>query len=471
VSSRRGLFLSGAALFVVSAVGLFAPGSIFAYPHSIASGEPMIVLYGFEGGWLFLAGTLVLLCGLFLLALRCAATTASPGMATAIAAALIALYVGIYPSSSQDLFHNIASARTLWVYGENPMVTPPGAHPDDPLARQVRAWRDESSFYGPLFYTASTLPSRLAGEDMLRNLLAFKALHGLALLALALLVGSAAELLAPGRRTEAIVMVGWNPLLLYESVANAHNDVLMALVAVAGLVLAARGREVGGVLVTALSAAVKYPAGALVPVVWLWSWKRGGSRQRWVLGAMAAVAAAMAAAVLLLFSGQIEVGRDAAIGRAPVRSSLALLDHALQPLLGSGALSVARVACWSAFLAVLAVGLWRLNGSAHSLFQVAFWVMAAITLLTVRQFYPSYLIWFICLGAILVGSVAWEMSILASVSGLLSNLVFTDWATWRAADDVLFVVVFVGVPAAILAATRLGFALPRPARRPPPLPG
>ena len=194
--------------------------------------------------------------------------------------------------------------------------------------------------------------------------------------------------------------------------------------------MAARGREVGGILVTALSAAVKYPAGALVPVVWVWSWKRGEARQRLVLGALAAVAAALTAAVFLLFAGQIEVGRDAAIGRAPVRSAVALFEHALQPVLGSGALSAARVLCWCAFLAVLVWGLRRLNGSQRSLFQVAFWVMAAITLLTVRQIYPSYLIWFICLGAILVGSVAWEMSILASISGLLSNLVFTDWATW-----------------------------------------
>ena len=156
----------------------------------------MIALYGFGGGWFFLAGTLILLCGLFLLSLRFAATTSSPGLAIAITAILITLFVGIYPSSSQDLFHNIASARTLWLYGENPMVTPPGAHPDDPLARQVRAWRDESSFYGPLFYGSSVLPSRLAGDDVLLNLLAFKAVHGLALLGLALLVGSAAELLA-----------------------------------------------------------------------------------------------------------------------------------------------------------------------------------------------------------------------------------------------------------------------------------
>jgi hypothetical protein len=470
LGERSGLLLVGAGLFTTSAVGLFIPGSISAYPHSIAAGEPMNVLYAFPGGWLLLTGTLVLLCGLFSLALRLAARTAgAAGLATAIAAALVILFVGIYPSSSQDLFHNIASARTLWVYGENPMVTPPAAHPDDPLVRQVRAWRDESSFYGPLFYVLSVAPSRLAGDDVLLNLLAFKALHGLALLALALLAGAAADLLAPGRRTQAIVMVGWNPLLLYESVANAHNDILMSVAAVGGLLVAARGRGLAGVLVAALSAALKYPAGALVPVVWLWSLKRSGPRERIALVAFAVGAALCLASLLVLFAGQIEIGRETAIGRPPVRSAVALLDHPLQSLLGSGALSIARIACWGVFVAVLLFIARRLDGSARSLFHAAFWVMAAITLVTVRQIYPSYLIWFICLGAILVGSVAWEMSVLASISGLLSNVVLTDWSTWSAADDLVFMAVFVGVPAAILAASRLGFGLRRPAPQPPPL--
>lgn len=451
------LLIAGAGLFVVSAVGLLVPGSIFTYPHSIATGEPMTVLYAFEGGWLFLLATLVLLCLCFLLALRTAAGPDSPRASLAalgVAAALAALFVAIYPSSSQDLFHNIASARVLGVYGENPLVTPPAAHPDDPLVRQVVAWRDVSSFYGPLFYAASVIPSKVAGDDVLRNLLAFKALSALALLALALLVGAAAEMLAPGRRTQAIVMVGWNPLLLYENVANGHNDVLMMVLAVASLLIAAKGLMFTGLVTSILSAAMKYPAAPIAPILWAWSWKRGDRPQRIALAALAIAAAIAGAAIVLLFAGQVEIGREAAIGRPPVRSLVALLDYGLQPLLGGGALSAARAMCWTAFLAVFILSLRRLDTSAASLFRAAFWAMASITLLTGRQIYPSYLIWFIALGAILVGSPAWEIALLASLSGLLSNLVFTDWNTWSSADDLVFMAAFVGVPAALFALKR-----------------
>jgi hypothetical protein len=456
--------LAGGALVAVSAIGLLAPASIFVYPHSIPASEPMTVLYSFQGGWLFLAITLGLLCGCFLFALRAVASVRSRkagAIAVGITVALIALYVAIYPSSSQDLFHNIASARTLWLYGENPLVTPPAAHPDDPLVQQVRAWRDVSSFYGPLFYGLSVIPSKLAGDDVLRNLLAFKILNGLALLALAMLAGKAAELLAPSRRAQAIVMVGWNPLLLYENVANGHNDVLVMLVAVAGLLLAARRTEIGGLFLTGISAAVKYPSAPLAPVVWLWSWKRASLPRRWGLAALALGIAVFGVAIVLAFGAEVELGREAAIGRPPVRSAVALLSAGLQPALGEAALSVSRLICWLAFLASLLASAKRLDGSPRSFFNASFWVMAAITLLTVRQVYPSYLIWFVCLGAVLVGTTAWHVTLLTSVSGLLSNLVFTEWSTWSTADDLLFMAIFVGLPAAFLF---LRGSLPTPLR-------
>jgi hypothetical protein len=451
----RRLVLTGGALFLISAAGLLAPGSIFVYPHSIAASEPMTVLYGFPGGWLFLVVTLALLCGCFLIALQIAArmdSRTATSAAIGVAAALAALYVGIYPSSSQDVFHNIASARTLWIYGENPLVTPPSAHPDDPLVDQVRAWRDVSSFYGPLFYAASVIPSKLAGDDVLRNLIAFKALNGLGLLLLALLVGEAAQILAPGYRAQAIVMTGWNPLLLYENVANGHNDVLMVLMIVAGLLLAIRARTLSGLIMAALAAAVKYPATPVGLIVWIWSWPRGTRSERLVLVAFALAAAAIGAAILLLFAQQVEMGKDAAIGRLPVRSLTALLDYVLRPALGGQALSAARVLGWLGFGAVFLLSLRKLGRTPRSLVQAAFWVMAALTLLTVRQIYPSYLVWFVGLGAILVGTTPWKVALLASISGLLSNIVFTDWETWSGSDDIAFLAVFVGLPAVILIA-------------------
>ena len=45
-----------------------------------------------------------------------------------------------------------ADARTYWLYGENPAVVPPTAHPDDAFRPFVWVWADEPSAYGPLWY-------------------------------------------------------------------------------------------------------------------------------------------------------------------------------------------------------------------------------------------------------------------------------------------------------------------------------
>src|SRR6266511_5801126 len=97
-SATAALVLAGIGLIAVSVVGLLVPGSIFAYPNSIAAGEPMLVIYSFARGWLFLAVTLLLLCACFVVGLRPLAGVKERSaftVAVAVAVALGAVYIGI----------------------------------------------------------------------------------------------------------------------------------------------------------------------------------------------------------------------------------------------------------------------------------------------------------------------------------------------------------------------------------------
>jgi hypothetical protein len=443
--------VSGGALALVVVVGLIGPGSVFAYPHSIISGEPITELYAFEGGNLFLLATLVLLSGCLLAALAAAGRMedrhgAKPALA--VAAVLAGLFIAVYPSGSQDLFHNIADARTLLVYGQNPMTVAPSAHPADPLVATVVAWRDDPSFYGPLSYALYAVPAFIAGDGVLANMVAFKAFNALALIALALLVGQVAKTLG-ANTSQAIVMVGWNPLLLYETVGNGHNDVFMVLLAVAAILLSAHGAGPVALIPMAFSAAVKYPAMVLVPVAWWWLWIRAQRVERKWLIVLALAGALVGAATLFFLADALQAGRDAAVGRPPVWAPISVLAHIFEPVLGDRAIFGARLVCWGAFLACALVALRGMGTSARSLVVASFWVIAALTLLTVRQVYPSYLIWFVCLGAVLVGSLAWKVALVASISGLLTYAVFTDWQRWGAAEDLTYFAVFIAMPGMI----------------------
>ncbi len=471
-----GFLAAGGGLALVTVVGLIVPGSVVAYPHSIVAGEPITVLYAFGGGQLVLLGTLALLCVCFVAALIAAFRvhgSRGHGAALAVATALAGLYIAVYPSGSQDLFHNIADARTLWVYGQNPMTVPPSAHAADPLVVAVIAWRDDPSFYGPLSYVLYGMPAALAGDGVLANMLAFKAFNAVALLMLTLLVGRLADSLGHDR-TRAMVMVGWNPLLLYEMVGNGHNDVLMAVLVVAALILATGAvrpadamtspplvraggegvhqglRNLAALLVLGLAATVKYPAFFLGPVLWWWCWIRGASAQRARLVALGLGGAALLVALALIFAPDLQAGREAAVGRPPVRAPISALAHGLAPAFGDHAVPVARFACWGAFLLCTLGALRRMDISRQSLVTACFWAMTALTLLTVRQIYPSYLIWFVCLGAALVGSLAWEVALTASISGLLSYVIFTDWPRWGPLEDLTYFAAFIAAPTGFL---------------------
>jgi hypothetical protein len=97
------------------------------------------------------------------------------------------------------------------------------------------------------------------------------------------------------RKAQAILLFAWNPLVLLEGPANAHNDMLMVTVAALALVLWGKRRWwAAAVVVLALAASIKLPALLLAPLLLAailrgeLSWRRRAS----ILGAAAALGAA-----------------------------------------------------------------------------------------------------------------------------------------------------------------------------------
>lgn len=76
----------------------------------------------------------------------------------------------VYPITSTDLFSYINQSRILVHYHQNPLVTPPAAFPHDPLMYRPPTWRMFPAPYGPVGVTLDAVPSLLAGNDLLVNL-------------------------------------------------------------------------------------------------------------------------------------------------------------------------------------------------------------------------------------------------------------------------------------------------------------
>jgi hypothetical protein len=166
---------------------------------------------------------------------------------------------------SRDVYSYAIQGRILAVHHGNPYVVTAADVPTDPLYPYVGPkWADTPSVYGPLWVQISAGIVRIA-RGLLGQILAFRLLAAAASLATLAVIGRSARALAPERRTFALAAFGLNPVVLFQSVASGHNDLLVALAVASGLALLAADRRLAATAALALGALVK--ATAAVPLV------------------------------------------------------------------------------------------------------------------------------------------------------------------------------------------------------------
>jgi len=219
----------------------------------------------------------------------------SPRLVLGAIAALYALMLLAPPLVSTDVFSYQFYGRLGALYHSNPYLAGPFAQHFDPLYQYIGSkWVSEPTVYGPLFTALSYL---LAPLTIPANVFAYKMIAAVSSLGLVALVWNGARLRGVDP-VKAAALVGLNPLLVVYGVGGGHNDLLMLVPLVAGvvLVLQRRGRLAGGSIIVA--AAVKATAGILLPFALAGA--RGelfGTRRRDLL-----IGAGVAGAAIVAFS-------------------------------------------------------------------------------------------------------------------------------------------------------------------------
>ncbi|HEX9039293.1 MAG TPA: glycosyltransferase 87 family protein [Ktedonobacterales bacterium] len=170
--------------------------------------------------------------------------------------------IWMHPVTTTDLYGYIARGYLSVHFHGNPMTTAasrlPGGYAVDRPA----------SPYGPGWLMIAALFSWMSGENLLLNMLLFKALAGLCVLIALALVDYLARRRYPERRWRIAVLFGWSPLLFFESVGNGHNDIVMAVCVLAAFALMLRGRAQSAFAFLALGAIIKYVSAFFMPL-WL----------------------------------------------------------------------------------------------------------------------------------------------------------------------------------------------------------
>jgi putative effector of murein hydrolase LrgA (UPF0299 family) len=138
--------------------------------------------------------------------------------------AVILLFM--YPYDAADLFDNIMHGRIISVYHANPFRDIPAQFASDPFYPYI-GWRKSISAYGPGWETLAALSARLAGDDLIVNVVVFKAVLVAFLAGCGGLIVLILRRLAPERALAGLVLFIWNPVVVYETIGQGHNDVAM----------------------------------------------------------------------------------------------------------------------------------------------------------------------------------------------------------------------------------------------------
>jgi hypothetical protein len=176
---------------------------------------------------------------------------------------------------SRDVYSYIAHGQIVSLHGENPYVATPADFPSF-LTRMLVGpkWVDTPSVYGPMFSHLAGVITRLSSR--LNTLVdAFRLIAIAASLATTLVIGATVRRARPERASFAIAVFGLNPVILFQSAASGHNDLLVALSIAVGAWLVLRDRMLAAVAVLTLGALVKATGflPLLLLVVWA-AWRR-----------------------------------------------------------------------------------------------------------------------------------------------------------------------------------------------------
>jgi hypothetical protein len=352
------------------------PGSPASPPADLAAGVD----------WLGLVFALAygLACTLpfrpYAMALRLAAAV-GPRILIGLTVALATVAILVFPAFGSDLFIYVDYARLWAIYGEHPLLAAPIAQSAD-WAFQFVWLPYQPSPYGPLWAVLTWPIARLAGTSIAAQVAGYKLLALAAYVACCWLIWT-----WPGQqahRARALLLFAWSPLVLFETLAKAHNDVLLALTAL----LALRLGNLGGPIAAVSGGLIKATGLAVLPSIMV-SLVR---RRAWLtLGSGT------------LIAGVLAVAAYAPFWRGPA-TLLPILAQTSRVVWSPGSLLIAagmdagavRVLLAIAWAAASSVTLWRVRDPLIS----ASVVLLATFLLLTTAFFAHYLVPVIALSAV-----------------------------------------------------------------------
>jgi hypothetical protein len=333
------------------------------------------------------------------------------------------LLVFVFPLSSTDMYDYLFRGRMLVHYGSNPYTEVPKSFQNDPLMPYV-AWKYAVSAYGPIWEDMSAVVAWLAGELpgapadpralLLGYLLGYKMLAVLGYLLCAGAIWAVLRDAAPRYRWLGVYLWLWNPLVLWETAVNGHNDVWLALWIIVALWLFGWSKRPGAaaqimpyalaLLALTVAGLIKFVAlfaGPLVLVAALRRLPTMRARLRLVVIGGGACVALLALAYAPFWEGLATLKNIGTRRTLYNASWLAALEPILRERVGKDSSMTLAASIGLALLAIgIGWGCWRAWRAPEEVGRHVLGLILWFLLICNAWFEPWYVVWLVALAAI-----------------------------------------------------------------------
>ncbi len=391
------------------------------------------------GPWQAVAAAMALVFALYVLAYRQAGEPRLGRLVIAFAALFALTQAFVYPIGALDVFDYSFFGREMAHYGVNPYLVRPDDFSSDPLLAYV-GWKGLPFTYGPAFALVCRAVSMVFNGNLLANVLAFKLIAIAAFLATSVLIYDLLRRESPAHAVSGTLLFAWNPLVVFETASNAHNDMLVMLFAVLGVAAFARRRQARALVALVLSVLTKFVTFPLGPIWLAAGWRAEvGWRNRLAFVARSVALAALVALVLYLpFLGDRADLRTVLLAPLMRQDLFTSSFPALLVLVGEKTRDrdvvekMVRNGAMALLVAFSLLQAWRVRGDWHSLASASFNTVLFYLLFLCPWFQPWYVLWLVPLAALL--GKGWQANtvILFCLSAMAKYLVFDFF--WFSSD-------------------------------------
>ena len=315
------------------------------------------------------------------------------------------VFLFMAPLDARDIYDNIFHGRILGVYGANPFHDLISSFPHDPFFKYPW-WKNSPSAYGPLWETLAGITAWLAGDGIITNILAFKILPGVFHLTSIVVVISLLRRIQPQHALSGALLLGWNPVLLYETWGNGHNDIAMMFWILLAALLISRKQYSLGTLSLVAGMLIKFIPVLLIPAALLigyHSFENLRSRFWFIVKTSLAGAFLIMIAYIPFWNGMatFSVARRMQMFTTSIP---AVMYRILKPDLGwseaARLVSLGALGLLAIFTLVQTLRAQK-PGSTRGFLQTAFNILAFYLLVTCLWFQQWYGIWLISLAPLL----------------------------------------------------------------------